>query len=119
MNPATALAELRGLSTQIVEAVIVDATGTIEATSTSASARADVLARVGRELLGAAAAVRPGVEPPSRVEIEFEHGGLFVVRESRRTIVATTVVEPTAGLVVYDLRTALRSVDASAEDVER
>ena len=36
---------------------------------------------------------------------------MFVVSEGGRVAVATTVPEPTAGLVVYDLRTALRRLD--------
>jgi hypothetical protein len=48
--------------------------------------------------------------------VSLEAGSVFVVREGGRTAVATTVPEPTAGLVVYDLRTALRRL---AEGDER
>jgi len=51
--------------------------------------------------------VRPASDV-SRVEVVTETGGVFVVVEGGRTAVATTVPEPTAGLVIYDLRTALR-----------
>jgi len=115
MDPATALAELRGLSTQVVEALIVGADGTIEAYSTATLVRAEALAAAGSELLGAAAEVRTGAELPTRVEVQLPEGGLFAVRESGRTLVATTVAEPTAALVVYDLRAALRAL---AEDTE-
>jgi hypothetical protein len=36
------------------------------------------------------------------------------VREGGRSIVATTGAEPTVGLLVYDLRTALRGIDGGA-----
>jgi len=38
-------------------------------------------------------------------------GRVFVVTEGGRSAVARTVPEPTAGLVVYDLRTALHRFD--------
>jgi hypothetical protein len=42
-------------------------------------------------------------------------GGVFALTESGRTIVATSVPQPTAGLVVYDLRTVLgRTAEGSA-----
>ena len=37
--------------------------------------------------------------------------GDFVLREGGWTIAATTGPQPTAGLVVYDLRTCLRELD--------
>ena len=63
-----------------------------------------------RDLLAAAADVRPSGEV-SRVEVALEEGSVFVVLEGGRTAVATTVPEPTAGLVLYDLRTALRRLE--------
>jgi hypothetical protein len=37
-------------------------------------------------------------------------GSVFVVRDGRRTIAATTRPEPAAGLVFYDLKTSLRGI---------
>jgi hypothetical protein len=36
---------------------------------------------------------------------------VFVVRDGDRLIAATTTPEPTVGLVFYDLKTCLRSID--------
>jgi hypothetical protein len=38
-------------------------------------------------------------------------GSVFVVRDGDRLIAATTTPEPTVGLVFYDLKTCLRSID--------
>ena len=60
-----------------------------------------------------AAAIRPGV-PVARVHVDLERASLVVVSDGERTIVATTVPEPTAGLVAFDLRAALRRAGAGA-----
>ena len=65
---------------------------------------------VAAELVAAAGDVRSTGEV-TRVEVSLGATSLFVVREGGRTAVATTVPQPTAGLVVYDLRTALRRLD--------
>jgi len=112
MGPAEALAELTELSSQLEDAAILGESGFVLA-STGTPERGEKLARVAAELLVAAADVRPDGPAVTRVEVALEGGSLFVVRERGRTAVATTVPEPTAGLVVYDLRTALRRL---AED---
>lgn len=114
MDANAALNGLLGLSTQVVEAVIVDGGGAIEASSAGGEARAEELAEAGRVLLAAASDVRRGDCAVTRVEVGLPRGSVFVVRESGRTIVATTIAEPTPGLVVYDLRTALRQLEDAA-----
>jgi predicted regulator of Ras-like GTPase activity (Roadblock/LC7/MglB family) len=115
MGPAEALAELTELSSQVADAAILGESGFV-LVSTGTPERGEELARVAAELLAAAAEVRPDGPPVTRLEVSLEAGSVFVVREGGRTAVATTVPEPTAGLVVYDLRTALRRL---AEDDER
>jgi hypothetical protein len=109
MEPHDALAELLTLSSQIEDAAILGGSGFVLASSGTPE-RGEQLARVAADLLAAAADVRPGV-PVSRVEVELGGTGVFVVVEGGRTAVATTVPEATAGLVVYDLRTALRRLE--------
>lgn len=109
MGPAHALEELRALSTQIVEVVLVGPDGPVASGSPERTA---ALAAAAEELLGAAADVRPGAEPPSRVEVTFRDGAVIAVREGHWSALAVTVPEPTAGLVVYDLRTTLRGLAA-------
>jgi predicted regulator of Ras-like GTPase activity (Roadblock/LC7/MglB family) len=108
MDAAAALAELAELSAQ-VEAAAVLRDGAVEATVGNAGL-ADRVARAADGLLAAAEAVRPGGPEIERIEIVLPDGGVFVVRAGARTVVAATVPEPTAGLVLYDLRTCLRRI---------
>lgn len=95
------------LSSQIEAAVVLSADGAVIASSGEGDAS---LAGTALELVGAAAEL--GSDPEvTRVEIELAEGALFVVREGGRTIAARTGPEPTSGLVVYDLRTCIRSID--------
>jgi predicted regulator of Ras-like GTPase activity (Roadblock/LC7/MglB family) len=108
MDASTALTELVGLSTQVVEVVIAGPDGSVEAARTAGDDRARELASAGEALLAEAAAVRPDAAAVERVHVDLERGSLVVVRDGERSITATTVPEPTAGLVAFDLRTALR-----------
>ena len=109
MEPNEALAELLTLSSQIVDVAILGGSGFVLASSGTPE-RGEQLARIAAELLAAAADVRPGGEV-ARIEVGLDGGSVFVVTEGGRSAVARTVPEPTAGLVVYDLRTALHRLD--------
>jgi predicted regulator of Ras-like GTPase activity (Roadblock/LC7/MglB family) len=109
MEPHEALAELLDLSSQIEDAAILGESGFVLASSGTPE-RGEQLARIAAELVAAAGDVRPSGDV-SRVEVTFGSSAVFVVSEGGRTAVATTVAEPTAGLVVYDLRTALRRLE--------
>ena len=109
MEPNEALAELLTLSSQIVDVAILGGSGFVLASSGTPE-RGEQLARIAAELLAAAADVRPDGEI-ARVEVGLEGGSVFVVTEGGRSAVARTVPQPTAGLVVYDLRTALHRLD--------
>lgn len=110
MGPTQALDELMGLSTQVEEAVILGESGFVLASSGTPE-RGEALAAAASALLGEAAEVRPDGPAVARVEVALEHGSFLVVRERGRTAAATTVAQPTVGLVLYDLRTALRRID--------
>lgn len=116
MDAQAALAELVELSSQVEAAAILGPDGSLEASTLQDEARAERLARAGRELLEAAAAVRAGGPDVTRVEVALARGSVFAMREGGRTIVAGTVPEPTSGLVVYDLRTALRRLEEGTEE---
>ena len=113
MEPNEALAELLDLSSQIAEVAILGESGFVLASSGSPE-RGERLAAAAAEIVAAAGEVRPGGEV-TRVEVSLGTNSLFVVREGGRTAVARTVPEPTAGLVVYDLRTALRRLDQAPD----
>ena len=109
MDASAALMELVGVSTQVVEAVITGPDGRIEASHKARDDRARELAAAAAALVSEADALRagPAVE---RIHVDLERGSLVVVRDGERAIIATTVAEPIAGLVAYDLRAALARV---------
>jgi len=113
MDASTALTELVGVSTQVVEAVVSGPSGSVEAARTSSDTRAWELADAGAELLSRAGEIRPGA-PVERVQVDLQRGSLVAVTDGGRTIVATTVADPTAALVALDLRTVLRRVGEEA-----
>jgi hypothetical protein len=108
MDAAQALADLTEISSQIESAVIVDEGGAV-AGSTLGSGSA--LAEAGRALLDQAEATRGS--RPTQLEAATIDGSVFVLSDGKRTIVATTGPEPTVGLVFYDLKSCLRSVEPS------
>lgn len=107
MDASDALSELVGLSTQVVEVVLTGPDGAVEATRTPGESRSRTLASLGQELVATASELRAAADV-ERVQVDLDRGSLVVVRDGERTIVAITVPEPTAGLVTYDLRVALR-----------
>jgi predicted regulator of Ras-like GTPase activity (Roadblock/LC7/MglB family) len=118
MEPTEVLAELLSLSSQIEDVAILGGSGFVLCSSGTPE-RGEELARVAADLHAAAADVRPGGEV-SRIEVRRATGSVFVVSEGGRSAVATTIPEPTAGLVVYDLRTALHRLDeGKAEQATR
>jgi hypothetical protein len=114
MDAPAALSELLGLSTQVVEAVVSGPGGAVEASHASGDERTRALVSAGEELLAAAGTLRPDGPGVERVHVDLAGGSLVVVREGERAIVATTVPEPTVGLVAFDLRTALRRIGEDA-----
>ncbi len=95
MEPTEVLAELMSLSSQIEDVAILGGSGFVLGSSGTPE-RGEQLARVAAELLAAAADVRPAGEV-SRIEVRRATGSVFVVSEGGRSVVATTVPEPTAG----------------------
>jgi hypothetical protein len=108
VNVQEALSELMELSSQVEVAVVLLEDGSIEGASDEA--RGARLADAARDLLETAARVRPSAEV-TRLDVALPEGSVFVVREGARSAAAVTIPEPTAGLVLYDLRTCLRRID--------
>lgn len=120
VEPAAALADLTEISSQI-EAAAAFRTDGSTADSTLAStfaddALAERLVGRARELLEAAAGA-PGGEGRAltQLEVALREGSVFVVRDGALALAATTTASPTAGLVLYDLRTCLRSLAPEVE----
>ena len=110
MDAAQAIADLREISPQVRDVAVVEDDGSL-AGSNAPAERAAKLVDVAQRLVGEADLLRPGV---AQLEAATLAGSVFVVRDRGRLIAATTTPEPTVGLVFYDLKFCLRSVDAAA-----
>jgi predicted regulator of Ras-like GTPase activity (Roadblock/LC7/MglB family) len=108
MDATRAIAEMTDISPQVREVVVVGADGALVGSNASTEERASRLADGARRLLDAAEPEQPGV---AQLEAATLAGSVFVVRDGERLIAATTSPEPTVGLVFYDLKTCLRSID--------
>jgi len=110
MDAEQALADLTEISSQIQAAVVFDDAGKVAASTLGDLPRADELAHAAGGLLAAAEAVKTGESPLTQLEVATGEGSVFVVRDGKTVIAATTGNNPTAGLVFYDLKSALRNV---------
>ena len=117
MDAAQAIADLTEISPQVRHVAIVERDGTLAGSNLADERAAERLVEGARDLVAAAEELRPGV---LQLEAATQAGSVFVVRDGDRLIAATTSPEPTVGLVFYDLKTCLRSVDeASAKPKPR
>ncbi|HEX9380791.1 MAG TPA: roadblock/LC7 domain-containing protein [Gaiellaceae bacterium] len=113
MDAQQALSDLTEISSQIEAAVVFDDEGKVTGSTLADSGRADALARSAGELLAAADGVKTGESPLTQLEVATGEGSVFVVREGKTCIAATTAGDPTVGLVFYDLKSALRSLKSA------
>jgi predicted regulator of Ras-like GTPase activity (Roadblock/LC7/MglB family) len=109
MDTQQALADLTEISSQIQAAVVFDDEGKVAGSTLGDEARAGALAQAAANLLAAADEVRTGESPLTQLEVATGEGSVFVVREGKTAIAATTSANPTVGLVFYDLKSALRT----------
>jgi predicted regulator of Ras-like GTPase activity (Roadblock/LC7/MglB family) len=107
VDAAQAIADLTEISPQVQRVVVIGAGGSLVGSNTDPQT-AQKLVDGAHQLLGAGEELRPGV---TQLEAATISGSVFVVRDGERLIAATTSPEPTVGLVFYDLKTCLRSVD--------
>lgn len=107
MDAAQAIADLTEISPQIREVAIVAADGSLVGSNAPEAAAARLAAGAAR-LVDEAERLRPDI---AQLEAATVSGSVFVVRDGKRLIAATTTPEPTVGLVFYDLKTCLRSVE--------
>jgi predicted regulator of Ras-like GTPase activity (Roadblock/LC7/MglB family) len=101
-----ALADLTEISSQIEAAVVFDDKGKLVGSTLSDG---EAFARAASDLLAAAEELQTGPSALTQLEVATDDGSVFVVREGKTTIAATTAPEPTVGLVFYDLKSALRN----------
>ena len=107
MDAQQALSDLTEISSQIEAAVVFDDKRKVVG---STLPEGDAFATSAAELFAAAEEVRAGGSPLTQLEISTGDGSVFLVRDGKLTIAATTAPAPTVGLVFYDLKSALRSV---------
>lgn len=100
------LRELLDVSEDVVAAVIFDAEGEPLAASVGDD-EARSAAEIAASMLAYADTLRTE-GAARRIEAVTPDGSVFVLREGDRAVVAATGPEPVAGLVLHDLRTALR-----------
>jgi predicted regulator of Ras-like GTPase activity (Roadblock/LC7/MglB family) len=116
MDAQQALADLTEVSSQIQAAVVFDDKGKVAG---STHGNGEALAKAAAELLAAADELRPGDAPLTQLEVATAEGSVFVVRQGEATIAATTSANPTVGLVLYDLKSALRGVESAKKPAPR
>jgi len=109
VDAAQALADLTEISSQIEAAVLFDEGGSVQGSTLASDEAAQAFARSASELLGSAGAFRSAEGNVTQLEASTAEGSLFVVRDGSTMIAASTSAEPTAGLVFYDLKSALRA----------
>jgi len=115
MDAQQALADLTEISSQIEAAVVFDDQGKVAGSTLTEGGRADELAKAAAALVAAAEGVKTGESVLTQLEVSTGEGSVFVVRDGKTYIAATTGGNPTAGLVFYDLKSALRSVKPAAK----
>jgi predicted regulator of Ras-like GTPase activity (Roadblock/LC7/MglB family) len=113
MDAAAALERLRDISSQVRAAVIFDRGGKVLGSTLADAARAKKIAEEAEGLLVAAEQRgEPGVKHEfAQLEVALQGGSVFVVRDGKHVIAATTAPESTVGLVFYDLKSALRELE--------
>jgi predicted regulator of Ras-like GTPase activity (Roadblock/LC7/MglB family) len=113
-----ALADLTEISSQVVDVAIVDADGSIMATTAADRGRAERFVAGIARLVEQADALREARGLPDLAQFEAAtlDGSVFVVRRAGRIIAATTRPDPTVGLVFYDLKHCLRSIEDESRE---
>jgi predicted regulator of Ras-like GTPase activity (Roadblock/LC7/MglB family) len=113
MDAPQALADLTEISSQVVDVAVVDESGAIMATTADDPGRAERFVAGIAKLLAQADALSEARGLPDLAQLEAAtlDGSVFVVRRDGRVIAATTRPDPTVGLVFYDLKHCLRSIE--------
>lgn len=117
ISATTALADLMDVSPQVVAAIVMRRSDdTLIASDQSTPDRAaQKLAGTCSSMFAAAEQARQelGREPIVQIEVGTARGHVFIATDNTWLIAAVTELDPTVGLVFYDLKTALRSMRES------
>jgi predicted regulator of Ras-like GTPase activity (Roadblock/LC7/MglB family) len=121
MDAVQALADLTEISSQVGQVAIVDRDGSLLATTVSDPGRAERLVSAVSTLVEEAdrLARTRGLPELTQLEASTFEGSVFAVRRDGRLIAATTRPDPTVGLVFYDLKHCLGSIEEPAANATR
>src|SRR3954452_9959528 len=113
MDAAQALADLTEISSQVVQVAILDRDGAVLAATAGDPGRTERFVAAVQRLLDEAdrLALARGLPELGQLEASTLDGSVFAVRRDGRLIVATTRSDPTVGLIFYDLKHCLASID--------
>jgi predicted regulator of Ras-like GTPase activity (Roadblock/LC7/MglB family) len=116
VDAAQAISDLTEISPQVRHVAVIGADGSVTGSNLSDASAAERLAAGAKRLVDEARTLREDV---AQLEVATLAGSVFVVRDGERMITATTTPEPTVGLVFYDLKTCLRSVEEPKKPAPR
>lgn len=119
MTADAALAELMAVSPQLLRVVILR--GDAAEASSVDGVSADGFATAAQAIVVALDDAAPGRSRSStagllQAEVATDAGSVFVVRSGSRAVVGCTRPSPTVGLVFYDMKACLRSIEAGGGD---
>jgi hypothetical protein len=103
MEVPQAFSDLLEVSSQVENAIVLEE-DTVAASSISDQSRSEELGAAVRRLVETAEEEHAGL---TQLEVALPEGNVFLVREGKRLVAATTAPDPPSGLVFYDLRTCL------------
>jgi predicted regulator of Ras-like GTPase activity (Roadblock/LC7/MglB family) len=106
MEVPQAFSDLLEVSSQVENAIVLEE-DTVVASSMPDQSRAEELAAAVRRLVETAEETRARL---TQLEVALPEGNVFLVREGKRLVAATTAPDPPSGLVFYDLRTCLSAL---------
>jgi hypothetical protein len=99
-------------SPDVHAAVLLDAAGSLQASSLANPEGSQELAALAHRLVSRADAA--SVEPIEQIEVQVAGGGAFAVRSPRHVLACMTKRGALPALVLYDLRQALLDLESSA-----
>ncbi len=113
MDAVQALADLTEISSQVEQVAIVGLDGSLLASTARDPVRVErFVAGIGRLLDEADRLAKArGLAELTQLEVSTLGGSFFVVRRGGHMVAATTRADPTVGLIFYDLKHCLGSIE--------
>jgi hypothetical protein len=108
MEVPQAFSDLLEVSSQVENAIVLEE-DTVAASSISDESRSEELGAAVRRLVETAEETHAGL---TQLEVALPEWNVFLAREGKRLVAATTAPDPPSGLVFYDLRTCLSALAA-------